>query len=197
MLEKKYGVELVVQDGKLIEREFKGVTINKPRYRRGRFISVKYEELGYVDYSPAPITSEEAAEFKKLYDSDKVETFEDQWKAVAKIDGKLPYGVGLGPKVVAGVNAEEWAKLSTEKNSRGPGKGCIRAYGCNNIEEDIATHIECAHEACYIDLIHEESGEYEWGSQEHKIHCSKFKILCDRGGISKEGCDDIKDMCSW
>ena len=196
LLEKKYGVELVVQDGKLIEREYKGLVTNKPRYNDGRFYSVKFEELGYVDYSPAPITDEEAGEFKKLYDSDKTETFEDQWTKAAKIDGHLPYGVGLGPKVVQGRNAEEWARLSTEKRSFGPKNGCTTAYGCNNIREDIAEHVECAQDACYIELVHEEGGKYQPGSQEYKIHCSKFKILCDKGGISEETCDDITTMCS-
>jgi hypothetical protein len=62
-------------------------------------------------------------------------TFEERWKAIA---GDV-YGKELGESIVGDQNA---VAVTWDDGSSMPRYGCIRAYGCNNYYEDVATFVE-------------------------------------------------------
>lgn len=60
-------------------------------------------------------------------------TFKERWEAIA---GNV-YGKNLGTQIVGGRSAVTWAD-----GTDSPRYGCVRAYGCNNYYEDVATFVE-------------------------------------------------------
>ncbi|GEM_PF-5424766 len=99
--------------------------------------------------------------------------FISEWKKAA---GDV-YGKDLGEKVVAGVNAQNWKDLSA-----GPRHGCIRAYGCNDYEEDIATFVEqiSNDHSLYKPLIMPDSPVYD------PRYRQKLDLLYKHGFITEE-----------
>ncbi|MBI2102198.1 hypothetical protein HYT55_00010 [Candidatus Woesearchaeota archaeon] len=112
------------------------------------------------------------------------------WEEAARLpNSALPYGKDLGEKTVGksplqtkGIdyrNAATWKGGGDEARY-----GCTRAYGCNNKQEDFATHIECAYtgSSCWYNLLNPEVNDW------HEIHRKKFTIQCGHGYIPKDTC---------
>ncbi|MBI1969568.1 hypothetical protein HYS48_02640 [Candidatus Woesearchaeota archaeon] len=80
-------------------------------------------------------------ETMEAYDAQIERSFEYRWIDIA---GNV-YGKDLGPKTVGG-NVFGLGQLSVawKDGTSGPRNGCVRAYGCNNFFEDVATFVEYA-----------------------------------------------------
>lgn len=82
-------------------------------------------------------------------------SFKDKWQ---KIAGNQ-YGYGLGAKVIDKTKAQRWADGTSI-----PKYGCVNAYGCNNLDEDIATFVEKISEKdplFFSQLLDQDSAQYE------------------------------------
>ena len=83
------------------------------------------------------------------------QNFIQVWTNVA--GGEEVYGANLGERTVAGYNAVVWAD-----GTSGPRNGCVRAYGCNNALEDIATYVEYANNPSFWQpLVTQSSPQYD------------------------------------
>lgn len=97
--------------------------------------------------------------------------FSKEWNNVA---GDV-YGKDLGEKMAGGNKLSlYWVDGKNE-----PRNGCVKAYGCNNLQEDVATTVEFIYKSPYYfrELVNPENSEY------NPIYREKIDLLCSYGFV--------------
>jgi hypothetical protein len=129
-------------------------------------------KINAYDSSGAPevVSQDVEQRLAETYKTFSQNTFETRWRSVAG-----DYGVDLGAKIVAGRSASNW-----EDGTNVARNGFVRAYGANNIMEDIATFMEYTLEEpeFFRPLITEGSVEYD------PKYIQKIDLLLEYGFIT-------------
>jgi hypothetical protein len=114
--------------------------------------------------------------------------FSDRWRDLNSKE-KNVYGEGV-EKLGADTIVTKWSKPDKYGEAEGPRRGCISSYGCQNLHEDVATHVECLDRDpdLYAQLINPLSQFYLSNPEQRKyasVYRDKLDLLMEYGFVSR------------
>ncbi len=130
----------------------------------------------------------EAAHIFTFEQEERSSKFSDRWKQiVAGVDGDV-YGKDIelaSDKTIM----THWTSKDQSASDQGPRNGCVSAYGCQNLYEDVATHVRTivSDPGLYRELIDPDSKFYENDKDQKKyapVYRAKLELLHEYGFIT-------------